>query len=86
MLITKNISSGRIMLITKNMSSGRIMLITLFYLVKSMRRVRLYIREQSKSIHGCIFNTAILRSPSTKSPFLPFDLIAVMADKAASRR
>ena len=77
MLITKNISSGRIMLITKKF---------LFYLVKSMRRVRLYIREQSKSIHGCIFNTAILRSPSTKSPFLPFDLIAVMADKAASRR
>ena len=43
-------------------------------------------REQSKSILGCIFDRATLRSPSTESLFLPFVLIAVIAEKAVSQR
>ena len=42
-------------------------------------------REQSKSILGCIFDRATLRSPSTESLFLAFVLIAVIAERAVSQ-
>ena len=42
-------------------------------------------REQSESILGCIFDRATLRSPSTESLFLPFVLMAVIAEKAVSQ-